>query len=97
MAIAASGTFTNPDNSDAEVIANAYFVIDQVVLTRGQNPLDGLAFFSVYRSLTAKNNGKPARYRNTFPFAYAAGSGSAYAQAQTALKALPQFSGLVDA
>lgn len=61
MAFAATGNFTNPDDSDAEVIANAYFVIDQVILTRGQNPNDGLAFYSVYRSLTAKNNGKKAR------------------------------------
>ena len=32
-----------------------------------------------------------------FPFAYAAGGGSAYSQAQVALKALPLFPGLVDA
>lgn len=97
MAFAASGTFTNPDDSDAEVISNAYFVITEVHLFRGQGPNDGLAMYEVYRSLTAKNNGKPIRYRNTFPFAYAAGGGSAYSQAQVALKALPNFPGLVDA
>lgn len=97
MAFAATGTFTNPDDSDAEVIANAYWVIESVHLTRGANPVDGLATFAVYRSLQAKNNRKPEKYRNTFPFNYVPANGNVYSQAQTAMKALPWAPGLVDA
>jgi len=97
MAFAATGTFTNPDDSDAEVIPNAYWVIESVVLTRGANPVDGLATFAVYRSLAAKNNGKKEKYRNTFRFNYAPAGGNVYSQAQTAMKALPWAPGLVDA
>lgn len=97
MAFAATGTFTNPDDSDSEAIANAYWEIESVYLTRGANPKDGLATFAVYRSLNAKNNGKKEKYRNTFPFNYAPAGGSAYSQAQVAMKALPWAPGLVDA
>lgn len=97
MAFAATGTFTNPDNDDAEVIQNAYWVIESVHLTRSANPVDGLATFAVYRSLQAKNNGKPEKYRNTFPFNYVPAGGNVYSQAQQAMKALPWAPGLIDA
>ena len=97
MAFAAKGTFTNPDDDDAEALVNAYWVIESVMLTRGANPVDGLATFAVYRSLNAKNNGKKEKYRNTFPFNYAPAGGSVYSQAQVAMKTLPWAPGLVDA
>ena len=96
-AFEATGTFHNPDDDDAEVITNAYWVIEKVDLTKGANPFDGIATFAVYRSLSAKNAGKNAKYRNTFPFNYVKSTPDAYNQAQVAMKALSWAPGLVDA
>jgi hypothetical protein len=97
MAFAATGPFTHPDPEQDETYPNAYFAIVEVHLTRGANPFDGSARFEVYKNQAAKNTGKRARFSNTFPFNYSANGGSAYAQAQVALKALPEYPGLIDA
>jgi hypothetical protein len=59
--------------------------------------LDSLATFEVYKSQAAKNNGKKPRYRSTLPFDYVPANGNIIDQALEALKALPEYPGLVDA
>jgi hypothetical protein len=97
MAFAATGPFTNPDPNEDESYPNAYFEITQVHLTRGATPNDASAFYSVWKSQAAHGSGKKARFSNTFPFNYVNGAGTIYAQALAALKALPEYPGLVDA
>lgn len=98
MAVAAlQGNFTHPDPTQDVSIANAYFVVIDVSLNRERPAAsEAIATYRVYTSLAKKNRGKRCWYETTFPFNYAPGGGNAYNQATQALKALPDWPGLVD-
>lgn len=100
MAFQAIGPFTHPSAEEDESYPNALFVITKVEINKGSTPYSGkdsLGHYEVYKSQAAKNNGKKARYSNTFPFDYAPAGGNLFTQALAALKALPEYPGLVDA
>lgn len=100
MAFAAEGPFTHPDPVEDETYPNAYFRITAVDHRPDEKPYagkDSLGSYSVWKTQAARSNGKRPRYKGTFPFDYVVANGGIRAQALAALKALPEYPGLIDA
>jgi hypothetical protein len=100
MAFAAIGPFTDPDPLKDESYPNAYFIIHKVEINKGSAPhagKDSLASYRVFKTQAAFNNGKRPKFENTVPFDYSAAAGNIFTQALTALKAQPEYPGLIDA